>query len=53
MLNQVRGQKVIRQTEVFFIFMNKFLNFARIRLFKTPFQGNILIHTDLFYNYLP
>jgi hypothetical protein len=32
MLNRVRGQKVIRKTELFFIFMNNFLNFANIRL---------------------
>lgn len=30
MLNRVKGQKVIHETEVFFIFMNNFLKFAGI-----------------------
>jgi hypothetical protein len=38
MLNQVRGQKVIRKTEVFFIFLNNFLKFAIICLVLIPLQ---------------
>jgi uncharacterized membrane protein len=52
MLNRFRWQKVIRKTEVFFIFMNNFLKFASNRSVETPFLDIFFYLIHLVYNYL-
>jgi hypothetical protein len=48
MLNRVWCQKVIHETELFFIFLNNFLKFASICIFNHLFKSHFIFIYNCF-----